>query len=70
MTSLRHDDLFRRHNMAVLDDDESAPQPRSQSLFYRLSHRGRGLSSSKHDHTLITTQVIPAPADRQLLAAA
>ncbi len=68
VTGFRHDDPSRRHNMAVLDNDESALQPRSQSLFYRLGHRGRGLPGPEHDHTLIATQVIPAPADDQLLA--
>jgi hypothetical protein len=68
MTGLHHDDPFRRHNMAVLDDDESALQPKSQPLFYCLSHGGRGLPSPKHNHTLIATQVIPTPADDQLLA--
>jgi hypothetical protein len=54
--------------MALLDHDESAVQPRSQPLFYRPSHRGRGLPSPDHDHTLIATHVIPAPADDQLIA--
>jgi hypothetical protein len=54
--------------MAVLDHDESAMQPRPQSLFYRLGHRGRSLSSPEHDHALIATQIIPTPADDQLIA--
>jgi hypothetical protein len=54
--------------MAVLDHDESTLEPRSQPLFYRPGHRRRCLPSPKHDHTLIATQVIPTPADFQLLA--
>jgi hypothetical protein len=65
----RHDDPFRRHNMAVLYYDEPALQSTSQPLFYRLGHRARRLPSPDHDHTLIATQVIPMPANDQLVAA-
>jgi hypothetical protein len=68
VTGFHHDDPSRRHNMAALYHDESTLQPRSQPLFYRPSHRGRGLTSPDHDHTLKATQVIPTPADDQLLA--
>ncbi len=54
--------------MAVLDDDESALQPRSQPLLYCLGHGRRGLSSAEYEHTLVATQVIPAPADDQFFA--
>jgi hypothetical protein len=68
MTRLRHDNPFRRQTMAVLDYDESAMQPKSQPLFDCLGHRGRSLPSPEHNHTLIATQVIPTPADDQLVA--
>jgi hypothetical protein len=68
VTGFRHDDPSRRHNMAVLDHDESAMQTRSQPLFYCPGHRRRGLPGPEHDHTLIATQVIPTPADDQFLA--
>jgi hypothetical protein len=68
MTGLRYDDPFRRYNMAVLDYDESALQPKSQPPFYRLGHEGRGLPCPEHNHPLIATQVIPTPADDQPFA--
>jgi hypothetical protein len=68
MTGLRHDDPFRRCNVAMLDDDESAMKPKSQPPFYRLGHGGRGLPSPKHNYPLIATQVIPTPANDQPFA--
>jgi hypothetical protein len=54
--------------MAVLYHDVPALQPTSQPLFYHPGHRSSCLSGPDHDHTLITTQVIPTPADDQLLS--
>jgi hypothetical protein len=68
MTGFRHDDPSCRHSMAVLYHDEPALQPTSQPMFYHPGHRGRRLPGPDHDYTLITTQVIPTPADDQLLS--
>jgi hypothetical protein len=68
MTGFRHNDSFRRRNMAMLDHNEAAVQSRAQPLFYRLGHRGRGLPCPDHDDMLIVTQIVPTPANDQFLA--
>jgi hypothetical protein len=68
MTGFRHNNPFRRHNMAMLDHDESALQSKAQPLFYRLGHRSRGLPCPDHDDMLIAAQVIPTLANDQFFA--
>jgi hypothetical protein len=65
MTGLKDLHPSGRHNMSGLDDNQSIVEALSQDPFKRLRHVRRGFSRADGDHAVVTSQIVPAPADGQ-----